>query len=58
MHKRKKALLGKVDLYWSMAEVAFEDFKVEVDIDIRIWIDLEVLLLDFLGGKAALYKFF
>lgn len=41
-----------------MAEVAFEDFKVEVDIDIRIWIDLEVLLLDFLGGKAALYKFF
>lgn len=32
-----------------MAEVAFEDFDVEVDIDIRIWIDVEALGLEFRG---------
>lgn len=32
-----------------MAKVAFEDFDVKVGIDIRIWIDVEALQLEFRG---------
>lgn len=35
----------RVDFCCTMTEVAFEDFDVEVDIDIRIWIDVEALEL-------------
>lgn len=32
-----------------MDAAAFEDFDAEVDIDIRIWIDVEALELKFFG---------
>lgn len=49
LHKRKKAFLVRVDVYCTMDAAAFEDFAVEVDIDTRIWIDVEALELKFFG---------
>lgn len=47
----------RVDFCCTMTEVAFEDFDVEVDIDIRIWIDVEALELKCRGEWAILYRF-